>query len=453
MNKKHWLLPLLAVFAAVLTMPELAAAPKNAPRERIAVAEPRTAGGVPEETITGISDYLESKLGGSYDLYSRTALKAMLKEYAFNNSGMVLDEEARGQLAQKSVNCLLVYSISRLGSRLSLTMMVIDCATGQVRKGRRAAVTARNLDELIGRLDLALERMGLLAGAETPAVKKLAVLPVSSAPEVPPHIAGELHGKLSSYLLKSGVFELVSREDLERIARENSLADSNLADPGQFAKINQLQLADYLAVVKVTRYDHYLVGGGTELAGNIAPRAQLAMQAELRIVEVKTGKIIAVENLRDSMKGTDIPAVSRRDWVPADYDHAFLESAAATIGNRLLDRLDPVLVAAVEGNNIYLSRGSGAGIYEGQFYHVFNPGRQIVHPRTKRVLGTTESFAGTIQVVQISPDLSVAVLTDKGAEPIREGALCRNAEPSAAGSKYGVAPAPPPPAPAYPMAN
>lgn len=451
--KKFLLFSFLTALLSASSIPQTFAAAKNAPRERIAVAEPRATGGVSEKSLAGVSDYLESKLGGTYDLYSRAALKAMLKESAFVNSGMVLDDETRQQLAQKSVNCLLVYSISQLGSRLSLTMMVVDCATGQVRKGQRAAVTARSLDELFGRLDLALAKMGLLAGAEEPAVKRLAVLPVGTTAGVPQQLGDDLHGKLSSFLLKSGVFELVSREDLERIARENNLADSSLSDPGQLAKIGQLKLADYLAIVKISRYDHYLVGGGTAIAGAVAPRSQLAIQMELRIVEVATGKIVAVESLRDSMKSTDIPAASRRDWVPADYDHAFLEHASGVLGNALLNRLDPILVAAVDGGSIYLSRGSGAGVYLGEYFNVFNPGRQVVHPKTKRVLGTTENYAATIQVVQVTPDLSIAAVAGQPAEAIREGAVCRTAEPTAESTPYGVAPAPPPPPPAYPMAN
>ena len=445
--KKYVVLLLLAA-ASVLS-----AAPKNAARERIVVAEPRAVSGVSEADIQGISEYLESKLGGSYEIFSRTSLKAISAEMQFvANSGMV-DDATRQKLAQKSVNCILVYSISKLGSRLSLTMMVVDSSTGEVRKGQRAAVTALSLDELIGRLDSALASMGLLAGSAEPQIKKLAVLPVEAAAGVQGDIPGMLHAKLSSFILKSGVFELVSREDLERIAKESSLADGSLTASGQFSKIGQLQLADYLAIVKVDRYDHYAVGGGTALAGNVAPSGRMTIQVTVRIVDVRDGKIIAVESLRDSMKSTDIPPASRRDWLAADYDNAFMERASAAVGNYLLDRLDPVQVAAVEGNTVYLTRGSGAGIYNGQYYHVFNPGRRIVHPKTGRVLGTTESFAGTIQVSQVAPDLSVAVVCDKLTEPIRTGAICRSAAPSAIGSKYGIAPEPPPPPPAYPMAN
>ena len=451
MISKLLLLPLLA---ALVIPAELSAAPKNAAKERIAVAEPRAVSGVSEADINGISEYLESKLGGNYDLFSRTALKAMLKEYAFNNSGMVLDESTRGQLAQKSVDCLLVYSISKLGSRLSLTMMVVDAATGEVRKGQRASVTARSLDELIGRLDSALDQMGLLAGAGEPsAVKKLAILPVGAKSGVSRTIPESLHSKLSSYLLKSGAFELVSREDLAAIAKESSMADGALSASGQFSKIGQLQLADYLAQVKIERYDHYEVSTGTALAGAATPSGRLTIQMTVRIVDVKTGKVIAVENVRDSMRTTEIPAASRRDWLAADYDNAFLERASAKLGNFLLDRIDPVMVAAVDGNNVYLTRGSGAGIYKGQYYYVFNPGRQIVHPKTKRVLGTTETRAGAIQVTQVAPDMSIAVPVGKQAEPIREGALCRSAEATSAGTEYGIEPEAPAPPPAYPMAN
>ena len=440
--------------AAIFLLPaELAAKPKNAPRERIAVAEPQAVSGVSEADINGISQYLETKLGGNYDIFSRTSLKAMLGEYKFANSGMVVDDNARKQLAQKSVNFLLVYSISKLGSRLSLTMMVVDCATGEVRRNQRASVTALSLDELIGRLDSALATMGLLAGSETAGAKKIAVLPVEAAEGVQGDVPAALHAKLSSFLLKSGTFELVSREDLEKIAKESSMVDGTLSASGQFAKIGQLQLADYLVIVKVERYDHYAVGGGTAMAGNVAPAGRMTIQATVRIVDVKTGRIIASDSLRDSMKSTDIPAASRRDWLAADYDNAFLERASAAVGNYLLERLDPVLVATVEGNTVYLTRGSGAGIYNGQYYHVFNPGTQVVHPKTGRVLGTTESYAGTIQVRQVAPDLSIAVVCGQLAQPIRPGARCRSAEPSANGERYGIPPAPAPEAPAYPMAN
>ena len=160
--KKYFVLLLLAA-ASVLS-----AAPKTAARERIVVAEPRAISGVSAADIQGISEYLESKLGGNYEIFSRTSLKAISAELRFVAESGMVDDATRQKLAQKSVNCILVYSISKLGSHLSLTMMVVDSSTGEVRKGQRASVTALSLDELIGRLDSALASMELLAGAEAP---------------------------------------------------------------------------------------------------------------------------------------------------------------------------------------------------------------------------------------------------------------------------------------------
>ena len=119
----------------------------------------------------------------------------------------------------------------------------------------------------------------------------------------------------------------------------------------------------------------------------------------------------------------------------------------------LLLTSEPVRDFTALPDSIRLTRGSGAGIYEGQYYQVFNPGRQIVHPKTGRVLGTAESFAATIQVTQVTPDLSIAVICDTPTEQINPGAYCRNTEPSASGTRYGIPQEAPPPPPAYPMAN
>ena len=81
---------------------ETSAAPAAPRRERIAVAEPRAVSGVTEADINGISEYLETKLGGQYDIFSRTALKAILGEFKFvAASGLVVDDSLRQQLAQK----------------------------------------------------------------------------------------------------------------------------------------------------------------------------------------------------------------------------------------------------------------------------------------------------------------------------------------------------------------
>ena len=64
---------LLSVRGAFIAVMLIAAIGVSA-KEKIAVAEPRTAG-ISTEGLAGISDYLESKLGGDYDIFSRASLR------------------------------------------------------------------------------------------------------------------------------------------------------------------------------------------------------------------------------------------------------------------------------------------------------------------------------------------------------------------------------------------
>ncbi|MDD3886041.1 MAG: CsgG/HfaB family protein [Victivallaceae bacterium] len=418
--------------------------------ERIAVAEPKAKGGLAPEEISGISDYLETRITGKYEIYSRSALGDLLKEYAFSDSG--LTDDGKAQLAQKKVDNLLVYSVAKLGGKLSLTMMVVDCATGQVKPGERAAVAANDLKSLYGKLDVALDKMGLLPESKVPQVKSVAVLPPVPVPGVSMGAAAEFQAKLSSFLLKSGSFELLSREDLGRIAAETELSMTDLADAGQSAKLAQLKIADYLVIPGVTRFENRPISSGTAMAGVSTGSSRLAMQVRIKVIEVKTGTVIADDAVDTEMRSTDIPAESRRNWVAADYENAFMSKAAVTAGNYLLNRLDPVAVAAVENGSVYLSRGAGAGVFAGQTFTVFNPGKPVVHPKTGRVIGTAETKAGVVKVVSTLPDMSVAAIVD-GGDMIKTGAICRPDAPSPADQPYGIEPAAPTPAPAYPMAE
>ena len=440
-------------FSKVLVAVMLFTALFASAKEKIAVAEPRTAGGISPESLAGISDYIESKLGGNYEIYSRASLNAMLKEDAFNQSGLVLDAETQHQLAQQAVDHLLTYSISKLGSRLSMTIMVIDCSTGEIRKNQRYAITANTLDALIARIDTALNKMGLLqGGADAEAVKRIVIQPISSS-NADRSIAAGLDAKLTSFLLKSGSLEILSRSDLDAIAKESRFAESDLAEPGQLSKMAELKVADYLVTGTITRFENRIVSSGTAIAGASVGKLKMTMQLDLRVIDIKTGKILAQESLRQEMQSTDIPAQARLNWTEADYENAFLEKASAAIGNRLLERIDPIRVAAVDANGIYLTRGAGAGIYPGTQFVVCNPGRKIIHPVTKRELGTTEEKAAIIQVVEVIPDMSIAKVVGKEAAPIKEGAICRSLEASESDTPYGIKPVEVAPPPAYPMAN
>ena len=153
--------------------------------DRIAVAEIMTRGNIDAAGLAGLADQIEAKLGGNYEVISRTALQAMLKEVAFQTESGLAD--SAGQLAElgrvHGVKYLLVTSVAQIGSRMGMTLMVVDCSTGKVDPKRHISLDAPDLNGLVRRLDWALDKIGLLARpGETAARKQLAVFPVQVAP-------------------------------------------------------------------------------------------------------------------------------------------------------------------------------------------------------------------------------------------------------------------------------
>ena len=137
---------------------------------------------------------------------------------------------------------------------------------------------------------------------------------------------------MTSFLLKSGSLEVLTRSELDAIVKESRFADSDLADPGQLAKIAQLKIADYLVAGEITHFDNRTVSTGTEIAGATSGKQRQTIQFNLRLIDVKTGKVIAEESMRQQMESTDIPAQLRLNWTEADYANAFLEKVAVAAG-------------------------------------------------------------------------------------------------------------------------
>ena len=217
--------------------------------DRIAVAEIMTRGNIDAAGLAGLADQIEAKLGGNYEVISRTALQAMLKEVAFQTESGLAD--SAGQLAElgrvHGVKYLLVTSVAQIGSRMGMTLMVVDCSTGKVDPKRHISLDAPDLNGLVRRLDWALDKIGLLARpGETAARKQLAVFPVQVAPGIAPASGTSFETKLSEFLLKSGSFELLGRDTLQAVAAESALADAALAAPGQQIKTGALAVGDWL---------------------------------------------------------------------------------------------------------------------------------------------------------------------------------------------------------------
>jgi hypothetical protein len=94
---------------------------------------------------------------------------------------------------------------------------------------------------------------------------------------------------------------------------------------------------------------------------------------------------------------------------------ALADQAGATFGLMLQDLVDTFpfvegLVAAVEGNQVYVTLAAGDGLQTGQELTVFRKGEVFRHPMNQRPLGRFEDVLGYVQVQRVQDGYSEAVL-------------------------------------------
>jgi|GEM_PF-2546693 len=383
------------------------------------------------EQLSGVADLLEARLDGGYDIISRSSLRSMLKEQVLQQqSGLVQNEDRLAALAKlQGIKYLFVCSLTNLGSQYAMTFKVLDCTTGQIDRNRRIAVTGKSVDELINRIDYCLESIGMLhQAAPKDTVATLAVLPFELDPGVKAvamenvqitrnTIIMDFYSKLQTFLVKSRKFNVVDRLRVDQVINESRMVNNEFAKPGQAKEVGQLLLADYLVMGKISRLEFLKAPINIEISGESSTQMVGSFKFMLQIVEVKSGQIVSSEDLKVVLSNNDPGANLSGIGTWHDFKDALFDRAATTVGNAIFSVIYPVKIAAVNGGDIILNRGEGAGISMGQHYVVMQMGQGVVDPDTGKSLGAAEAPLAEVMVVQLYPKYSVARLILPSAQP------------------------------------
>jgi hypothetical protein len=99
---------------------------------------------------------------------------------------------------------------------------------------------------------------------------------------------------------------------------------------------------------------------------------------------------------------SDEPLVRASAW------RALASEAAARITNAVVGALFPIQVMKVQGPDIFVNRGEGAGISVGERYQLFSVGAPLIDPATNEKLGDAEQLLGDLEIARVTPRFSVA---------------------------------------------
>lgn len=218
----------------ILAIAMCAAAILAGAQDKIGIAEPAVGSSFSQDDALAIWDELEASFHSSdYTLITRAALKQMMTEIGLTTSSDLLNMNAtqKAKLGQiQGIKYLIVPSLRKLGTRITLSLKTVESSTGEVDQERSATLKATSLDEISDKLEVTLADMlrndknGTTVARSS---KKCALLtPVIKMALAPNYLQGDFNTWMQSALLSKGI----------RLA--------NLADVSRFQKAGLTEMTD-----------------------------------------------------------------------------------------------------------------------------------------------------------------------------------------------------------------
>jgi hypothetical protein len=221
-------------------------------------------------------------------------------------------------------------------------------------------------------------------------------------------IARQLRESLIETLTQTERFAILDRAFTAELDAELARVAEGRAAHQDISRIGQELSADYLLLARVDRfaYEHHerelrtserrLVwhtGGGT---------------LTLRLVNVATGQVEMAESIAVVLPGTE--PTTLRTAIDADaITQELLRQISDATSGKVVGRLFPVTVVAVNGDQLVLSQG-GKALTAGSRYKVALRGKEIKDPQTGQSLGRMEEHCCVIEVTQVLPQMSQAIV-------------------------------------------
>lgn len=246
---------------------------------------------------------------------------------------------------------------------------------------------------------------------------------------------------VTDQLVNDGRFSVVDRTHLSSTLGEHQLAESGEVDPQSAVRAGHLAGARYLVTGNVLQLDQTGASGasaGSFLPGPVAAAAggvsthRVTIKVAVRVIDAKTGEIVQSFSDEETRSGTSWNAggfsgyaagsYSNEQFVNSDMGHLIDDEAAKIAKSIDASRFNAgpaaaVLtghIAAIDGSNVIIDLGAGAGVAVGQTFDIVKT-KSLIDPTTHQTLHVSENV-GRLQIDSVSSNASVGhVISGKAA--------------------------------------
>ncbi|MBP2651961.1 MAG: Curli production assembly/transport component CsgG [Firmicutes bacterium] len=227
---------------------------------------------------------------------------------------------------------------------------------------------------------------------------------------------------LTTELSKNKNFEVVEREQIKSVLKEQAFGLSGAVDMATSAKLGQLLGLKYIVYGKI------LSAGAedksTELLGVRINKLSVKVQVSVRMIDTTTGAIVWADQVEGKVdkKGVKIDGVgSTRTQVSASiYDEA-IRSAISQIVERI-GRASPTegAIAKVIGKKVFIDIGIEQGVQPGQTFVVYREG-EVITNASGEIIGVDKNDICTLKIVRVEGNMSIAEIVDQKPLFIQQG--------------------------------
>jgi len=229
---------------------------------------------------------------------------------------------------------------------------------------------------------------------------------------------------LTTAIAKTRKFELVERDRMADILKEQALGESEVIEEESAQKLGTVRGLDYIILGAITEYGIQSKGLGGRGFGIASSKAVMAV--DIRIIDAATGSIAIAETVSESKKASGglaikgFEAAEKNEKVLSDV----MRECADSIASVTVSTIYPVKIVSVgKTGTIMVNYGKGF-LGKGDVLDVFSQGEEIIDPDTGEVLGSEEEKVGRIKITDVQAKFSKgkAVI---GADKVARGMICR----------------------------
>lgn len=237
-----------------------------------------------------------------------------------------------------------------------------------------------------------------------------------------PQLGAAAANQIVTELVKSGEFTVIERAQLEAILAEQSLGQSGAVDGATAARLGDLLGVQAILTGAVTQFSIETTSVGIGPMRLTSTKAESILDA--RLIDTNTGEILVVAEGSGelSLGGVAVKGVDYQTTFDQGVAQEALRPAVEEIVKQIVEAksalaslapppVAPGTVVGVRESSLYIDRGTGHGVTEGQRYDIYRVVDEI-RDASGELLDTITEKVGVLEVTRVLANSSICHIVE-----------------------------------------